>query len=159
MLAVKNPLTSAGDAREAGSIPGSRRWPRIGNGNPFQYSCLENPMDRRVWWLQSMRLQRVRRDAWWSTWFNRSNWWLLSSFNSSYVFCACLRLLITNVSFACINSDCPNQQGTLFLKIHIICLIPQYSFAQSSRARLQATSYDSCTPSLSPELVNFIVFV
>ena len=34
--AVKNPLTSAGDAREAGSIPGWRRWPRVGNGNPFQ---------------------------------------------------------------------------------------------------------------------------
>ena len=47
--AVKNPLTSAGDAREAGSIPGWRRWPRVGNGNPFQYSCLENSMDRRVW--------------------------------------------------------------------------------------------------------------
>ena len=54
-----------------------------------------------------------------------------SRFNSSYVFCACPRLLITNVSLACINSDYPTQQGTLFLKIHIIYLIPQYSFAQS----------------------------
>ena len=47
------------------------------------------------------------------------------------MFCACLRLLITNVSFVCINSDCPTQQRTLFFKIHIIYFIIQYSFAQS----------------------------
>ena len=32
------------------SIPGSRRSPGVGNGNPLQYSCLENPLDRRAWW-------------------------------------------------------------------------------------------------------------
>ena len=37
-------------ARGAGSIPGSGRSPREGNGNPLQYSCLENPMDRGDWW-------------------------------------------------------------------------------------------------------------
>ena len=41
---VKNPLASAGDL---GSIPGSGRSPGEGNGHPLQYSCLENPMDRR----------------------------------------------------------------------------------------------------------------
>ena len=40
---VKNPPANAGDA---GSIPGSGRSPGGGNGNPFQYSCLKNPMDR-----------------------------------------------------------------------------------------------------------------
>ena len=48
--ALKNPPASAGDLREAGSIPGSGRSPGEGNGNPLQYSCLENPMDRRAWW-------------------------------------------------------------------------------------------------------------
>ena len=43
---VKNPPANAGDARDAGSIPGSERSPGVGNGNPLQYSCLENPMDR-----------------------------------------------------------------------------------------------------------------
>ena len=43
---VKNPLASAGDARDADSIPGSGRSPGRGNGNPLQYSCLGNPMDR-----------------------------------------------------------------------------------------------------------------
>ena len=42
---VKNPPTSEGDVRDAGSIPGSRRSPGGGYGNPLLYSCLENPMD------------------------------------------------------------------------------------------------------------------
>ena len=41
---------SACNAGELGSIPGSGRSPGEGNGNPLQYSCLENPMDRGVWW-------------------------------------------------------------------------------------------------------------
>ena len=43
---VKNPPASAGDAGDTGSIPGSGRSPGGGNGNPLQYSCLENPLDR-----------------------------------------------------------------------------------------------------------------
>ena len=43
---VKNPPANAGDARDLGSIPGSGRFPGDGNGNPLQYSCLENSMDR-----------------------------------------------------------------------------------------------------------------
>ena len=46
---VKNPPGSAGDARDAGSIPGSRRSPGGGNGNLLQYSCLENAMDGEAW--------------------------------------------------------------------------------------------------------------
>ena len=41
---------SACNAGDLGSIPGSRRSPGEGNGNPLQYSCLENPMDRGAWW-------------------------------------------------------------------------------------------------------------
>ena len=41
---------SAYDEGNLGSIPGSGRSPGEGNGNPFQYSCLENPMDRGAWW-------------------------------------------------------------------------------------------------------------
>ena len=44
---VKNLPTNAGDT---GSIPGSGRSPRGGNGNPLQYSCLENSMARGAWW-------------------------------------------------------------------------------------------------------------
>ena len=49
-IVVKNPPADAGDARDAGSIPGSERSPREGNGYPLWYSCLENPMNRGAWW-------------------------------------------------------------------------------------------------------------
>ena len=45
-LAVKNPPADAGDIRDVGSIPELGRSPGWGHGNPLQYSCLENPMDR-----------------------------------------------------------------------------------------------------------------
>ena len=47
---VKNLPANAGDVREAGLIPGSGRSLGGGHGNPFQYSCLENPMGRGAWW-------------------------------------------------------------------------------------------------------------
>ena len=49
-LMVKNPLANAGDVKDVGSIPGLRRSPGGGHGNPLQYSCLENPVDRGSWW-------------------------------------------------------------------------------------------------------------
>ena len=57
-LVVKNPLASAGDIRNAGSIPGLGRCPGGGHGNPLQYSCLENPMDRRAWQATIHRIAR-----------------------------------------------------------------------------------------------------
>ena len=47
---VKNLPANAGDLRDLGLIPGSGRFPGGGNGNPLQYSCLENSMDRGAWW-------------------------------------------------------------------------------------------------------------
>ena len=47
---VKNPPANAGDPGDTGLIPRSGRSPREGNGNPLQYSCLENPVDRGAWW-------------------------------------------------------------------------------------------------------------
>ena len=49
-LVVKNLSANAGDARDVGSIPGLGRSPGEGNGNPLQYSCLGNSMDRGAWW-------------------------------------------------------------------------------------------------------------
>ena len=48
---VKNPPGNAGDAGGLGSIPGSGRCTGGRNGNPFQNSCLENPMDRGASWV------------------------------------------------------------------------------------------------------------
>ena len=47
---VKNRLANAGDIRDGGLIPGLGRSPGEGDGNPLQYACLENPMDRGAWW-------------------------------------------------------------------------------------------------------------
>ena len=47
---VKNPPANSADARDMGLIPGSGRFTRGENGNPFQYSCLGNPMDQEAWW-------------------------------------------------------------------------------------------------------------
>ena len=49
---VRNPAASEGDAGDMGSIPGLGRSPGIRNGNPFQYSCPGNPMDRGAWWAR-----------------------------------------------------------------------------------------------------------
>ena len=46
---IKNPPANARDAEDAVLVPGSGRFPGEGNGNPFHYSCLENPMEREAW--------------------------------------------------------------------------------------------------------------
>ena len=67
--------TSANNAGDLGSIPGSGRSPGEGNGTPLQYSCLENPMDRGSW---SWGSQRVRYD--WATSLSLSRrYWTVSS--------------------------------------------------------------------------------
>ena len=48
-IVVKNPSANAGDIRDMGLIPESGRSPGVGNGNQFQYSCLENSMGRGIW--------------------------------------------------------------------------------------------------------------
>ena len=55
---VKNLSAKAGGAGDSGSIPEFRRSPGEGNGNPPQYSPLENPMDRGVWWATVQRVAK-----------------------------------------------------------------------------------------------------
>jgi len=59
----EEPACSVGDERHVGLIPGSRRFPGEGNGNPLQYSCLGNPIDRGAWCAASLwGHKRVRHD-------------------------------------------------------------------------------------------------
>ena len=55
---IKNPAVNAGDIRNVSSIPGLGRSPGEGHGNPLQYSCLENPMDRGAWWAMVNRVAK-----------------------------------------------------------------------------------------------------
>ena len=47
---VKNPSAKVGDSKDVDLMPGLGRFPRVGNGHLLQYSCLENSMDRGIWW-------------------------------------------------------------------------------------------------------------
>ena len=84
MLVVKNPPAKAGDTRDPATIPGSRRSPGGGNGNPLQHYCLGKPMDRGAW---SAAVHRVMK-----------SWTRLSDFtfscigegNGSPLQCSCL---------------------------------------------------------------------
>ena len=62
VLVVKNSPANAGDARDAGSIPGSGRSPGEGNGNPLQCSCLGNSMDEGAWQATVRGFARVGHD-------------------------------------------------------------------------------------------------
>ena len=62
-VAVKNPPANIGDKRDVGSIPESGRPRGGGHGNPLQYSCLENPMDRGAWWAAVHRRESDTTEA------------------------------------------------------------------------------------------------
>ena len=63
---LKNPPAYSGDSGDMGSIPGSGRSPGGGNGNPLQYSCLEDSMDREAWWatVQGVAKSQTRLSNW-----------------------------------------------------------------------------------------------
>ena len=58
----KGPVANVGDRRDVGSIPGSGRSPGVRNGNPLQFSCLENPIDRGAWQATVHGVARVGQD-------------------------------------------------------------------------------------------------
>ena len=60
VLVVKTPPANAGGIRDVGLIPEMGRSPGGGHGNPFQYSYLENPMDRGAWWTTVHGVRKSR---------------------------------------------------------------------------------------------------
>ena len=54
---VNNLPANAGDTKDVGSMP-LGRFPGKGNGNPIQYTCMENPMDRGTWWVTVHRIAK-----------------------------------------------------------------------------------------------------
>ena len=58
VLVVKNPPANAGDVKDTGSTPRLGRSPGGGHGNPLQYSCRENLMDRGAWWATVHRVAK-----------------------------------------------------------------------------------------------------
>ena len=60
VLVVKNSPVNVGDVGDRGLIPGWRRSPGVGNGNPLQRSCLENPLDRGTWQAIVLKLYSLK---------------------------------------------------------------------------------------------------
>ena len=75
VLVIKNLPVNAGDIRDMGWIPGSGRSPGGGHGNPFQYSCLGNPMDRRAWQTTDHRVTKSQ------TWLKQLYFFFFSNFH------------------------------------------------------------------------------
>ena len=71
MLVVNNPPANAGDARDMGLIPASGRSLGEGHGNLFQYSYLENPMDRGAW---RATVHRIIKSWTWLKWLSKHAW-------------------------------------------------------------------------------------
>ena len=61
-VVVKNQPAKAGDVRDMGSVPGLGRSPGGRHGNPLQYSCLKNPMDRGAWWATVHGIAQSQHD-------------------------------------------------------------------------------------------------
>ena len=133
----QNPPANAGDIRDVGSILGSGREPGKGEGNPPQYSCLENSMDRGSWQLQYIGSQRVGHD-----WSNLAlTHYIIQTLKSSavkkYVFLCLVRgvpnlfkmrisLLPTHPKNYAPNSALQDirLEKLIFLWIWLPCLIP-----------------------------------
>ena len=64
-LSSEESACNAGETGDLGSIPGLERSPGEGNGNPLQYSCLENPRDRGVWWTTVHRVAKSQTQLKW----------------------------------------------------------------------------------------------
>jgi len=112
VLVVKNPPANAGDARDLGSIPGSGRSLREGHSNPFQYFCLENPMDRGAWWATVIGSKRVEQD--WSDLAHRSllvDTWLCS-FTLFF-----LRFLFNILGMSLVNSIKPDLKNPFWIAL------------------------------------------
>jgi len=115
VLVVRNPPAHARNTGDMGSIPGSGRSPGEGNGNPLQYSCLENPMGRGAWWamvhrvaksLTRLKWHRTQEDQlfWhqgpvsWKTVFSWIGWrdgdWFLDDSSTLYLLCTLFLLFL-----------------------------------------------------------------
>ena len=142
---TEEPICNAGDIRDAGSIPGLRRFSRRGHGNPLQYSCLENPMDRGTWQAtvyKATGLQRVGHD--WSDLAHTQgiSTWCLTNINPGT---PKIRLHVT------LPSSCPCSRHTEPASLHA-CLSrsahshPNTLLSCSVSAQLQSGLLPTCSP-------------
>ena len=146
-LVVKNLPASAGDMRDSGSVPGWGRFPGGGHSNPFQYSCMENPMDKGAW--QAM-VHRVTES--WNDWSDLVRVRILTELKSPWVF-KIFFLIISLMSDPLFFSEVFQQHlgNTSFLKF----LIPGFTWWQYSRWQ---TSFPPFVPAGNSAALFFSLF-
>ena len=79
----KEPACQWKRLRDVGSVPGLGRFPEEGHVNPLQYSCLENPMDRGVWWAMVHRVAKSQTRLKWLSTYTQANKWQIQNWDSS----------------------------------------------------------------------------
>ena len=124
-LVIKNLPANAGDVRDAGSIPELERFPGGGHGNPLQYSCLKNPVDRGAWWAT---IHRVAKSCIRLQWLGAHIHPLLccSTFFSTH---SCLRSFIVKGCWVLLNMFSePVAMATLFLSFILLMWSHTYWF-------------------------------
>ena len=120
-LVVKNQHASAEDARDVGLIPGSRRSHGVRNGNPLQYSCLENSTDRRAW--QALVHGAAKSWIWLRDWAYTLG--KFSAIISSNTFLGLFLFSfydLYNANVGALNVD-PEVSQTVFISLHFFFFI------------------------------------
>ena len=105
-LVVKNMPANAGDIRDEGSIPGLERSSGGGHENPLQYSCLENRMDRGVWWVTVHRVTK-----------SQTHWSDLTCRHSNEKYFV---LVLMSLTYLSLIWPVISQRKSLFSQLHII---------------------------------------
>ena len=158
-LVVKNQPVNAGDTRDVGSIPGSGRSPGIGNSNPLQYCCVENPMDRGAWWATVHRIAKSQ------TWLKQLNTHIYAVYMSipisQFILLLFFPLVVhTFILYICVSTWFAKINfivvWLIHKEIHIfkvyisigldICKQPQYHHHNQGNKRVQLLPKSPCIP-------------
>ena len=107
---------TTGEAGDYGSIPGLGRSPGRGHGNPLQYSCVENPMDRGAWWATVHGVVKIRTQL--SDWAD-THFYQQSFHGSLGVFVACtiIRLQSRIHMFSVCYSNTPLHSTKIYIRL------------------------------------------
>ena len=136
---VKNPAASTGDIRDMDSIPGSGRSPGWGHGNPLQYSCLKNPIDRGAWKATVHRVTTSQTELKWL---------------SRHAIILKMKKEIKPLKQSSLLLACPEVY--LLIELKIILVVNEDSVLARSCPHSASSSFSifyftfSCSPTLSP---------
>ena len=134
-LVVKNPPANSGDVKDVAWIPGSRRSPGGGHGNPLQHSCLENPMDRGAW---HTTVNRVTKSQMWLMLLSTHAWskvFFVKVYNTGY--------LKWTENWAILKHSCRGYSSTSDICDHIweqITLPPSLPTSWKHRRRITVST-------------------